>query len=74
MLDGRRNLRFADLLRLAEAFGFELRRQRGSHHILLHPAVPEALNLQPDKGGQAKPYQVRQLVDLVETHGLTLGD
>lgn len=74
ILEGKRNLRFSDLLRLARAFGFELERQRGSHHILLHPTLQEGLNLQPDKNGQAKPYQVRQLVDLVETYGLQLED
>jgi hypothetical protein len=72
ILDGSRNVRFDDLLRLAIAFGFVLKRVRGSHHILTHPAVPDALNLQPDAGGKAKPYQVRQLVGLVETHGLDL--
>ena len=46
ILDGSRNVRFEDLLRLAAAFGFALKRVRGSHHILIHPAVPDALNLQ----------------------------
>jgi hypothetical protein len=31
------------------------------------------MNVQP-RDGQAKPYQVRQLVELVETHGLELRD
>lgn len=74
ILDGNRNLRFDDLLALAQAFGFELRRVRGSHHILLHPAIAGGVNLQPDAGGRAKPYQVRQLVALVERHGLDLED
>jgi hypothetical protein len=43
----------------------------GSHHILVHPRVPELLNLQ-DARGQAKPYQLRQLLRLVERHNLTL--
>jgi predicted RNA binding protein YcfA (HicA-like mRNA interferase family) len=74
VLDGSRNVRFEDLLRLAAAFGFVLKRVRGSHHILTHPAVPDALNLQPDAGGKAKPYQLRQLVDLVEAYGLDLSE
>jgi predicted RNA binding protein YcfA (HicA-like mRNA interferase family) len=73
ILDGSRNVRFQDLLQLAVALGFVLRRVRGSHHILVHPSVPDALNLQPDPGGKAKLYQIRQLVDLVETYGLELG-
>ncbi len=35
--------------------------------------VPEALNLQPEDG-QAKPYQIRQLLKLVEEHELSLED
>lgn len=31
------------------------------------------MNVQP-QGGRAKPYQVRQLVQLVEAAGLTLDD
>ena len=64
---------FRDLLRLAQAFGFELDRIRGSHHILTHPRLPALLNLQPD-GNRAKPYQVRQLVAVVREHGLELED
>ncbi len=72
VMDGSRNIRFEDLLRLVEAFGFVLKRVRGSHHILSHPTVPAALNLQPGPGGKAKSYQVGQLVDLVESYGLDL--
>jgi predicted RNA binding protein YcfA (HicA-like mRNA interferase family) len=65
------NVAFSDLQNLAEALGFELRRVSGSHHIYAHPDVRELLNLQ-DVGGQAKPYQVRQLLRLVERYGLRL--
>lgn len=72
LLEGSRNIRFDDLIRLAEAFGFELKRVAGSHHILAHPAMAELLNLQPGSDGKAKPYQIKQLVALVERHGLKL--
>lgn len=49
------NVSFADMRRLVVAFGFELRRTSGSHHIFVHSEVPELLNLQ-DVRGQAKPY------------------
>ena len=39
--------------------------EKGSHHILIHPAVRELLNLQNVRG-QAKPYEVKQLAQLVE--------
>jgi len=68
---GSHNLSFDDLTALAVAFGFAHVRTSGSHHIFHHPDLPAMLNLQPD-GHQAKPYQVRQLVKLVEKFGLTL--
>jgi len=68
---GSRNVRFEDLLRLADAFGFVLVRVSGSHHILRHRAFPELLNLQ-SVDGRAKPYQVRQLMMLVARYSLHL--
>jgi predicted RNA binding protein YcfA (HicA-like mRNA interferase family) len=65
------NVRFADAQRLAEALGFELDRVRGSHHIYRHPGIGERINLQA-RGGQAKAYQLRQLLNLVERHALRL--
>ncbi|CAN5685136.1 hypothetical protein BH24ACT26_BH24ACT26_02150 [soil metagenome] len=48
------NVAFSDMHKLVEAFGFELLRVSGSHHIFGHREVPEQLNLQ-NVGGQAKP-------------------
>ena len=70
-LAGSKNIRFNDVADLAPAFGFRESRVRGSHHIFIHPQVPELLNLQSVRG-QAKPYQVRQLLRLVERHNLAL--
>lgn len=50
VLAGSRNVRFDDVLALALAFGFQLERVSGSHHILAHPRVPELLNLQQVSG------------------------
>jgi predicted RNA binding protein YcfA (HicA-like mRNA interferase family) len=52
--------------------GFHLSRVSGSHHIFARQDVRELVNLQ-DVGGKAKPYQVRQLLDLVERYNLSLG-
>jgi predicted RNA binding protein YcfA (HicA-like mRNA interferase family) len=65
------NVRFRDLLGLAEALGFRVARIEGSQHILVNPDVPELLNLQEVRG-EVKPYQVRQLLHLIERHNLTL--
>ena len=64
------NVSFTDMRRLVEEFGFELRRTNGSHHVFAHPAVPELLNLQ-EVHGQAKPYQIRQFLRLLERYALT---
>jgi predicted RNA binding protein YcfA (HicA-like mRNA interferase family) len=48
-----------------------LARVRGSHHIFVHPAVAELVNLQ-EVSGQCKPYQVRQVLRLVDRYNLKL--
>lgn len=63
------NVRFADFVSLIEAFGFEAERISGSHHIFRHAVSPLRLNAQPHHG-DAKPYQIRQFLRLVERHGL----
>ena len=73
ILAGNRNIRFSDFERLLVAFGFVLDRQTGSHRIWYHPKLRERMNVQP-MAGQAKPYQVRQLLQLVEAAGLTIDD
>ena len=67
------NVSFRDMIGLADGFGFILDRTSGSHHILVHPDIPELVNL-PEVGGQAKPYQIRQLLRLVARYNLTLGE
>ena len=65
------NLRFEELAALVEAFGFRLKRVRGSHHMYARSGMAEQVNLQPD-GNKAKPYQVRAFIRLVETSKLSL--
>lgn len=67
------NVRFADLARLVQAFGFCLEHVKGSHHIYVHPVARVILNLQSVRG-EAKPYQVRQVMRTIAEHGLTMGD
>jgi predicted RNA binding protein YcfA (HicA-like mRNA interferase family) len=66
-----RNVRFKEAVRLAEAFGFRLNRISGSHHIFVHPDISELLNLQ-NVAGKAKPYQVKQLIKIIEKHNLSM--
>ena len=71
LLSGSKNIRFSEAVACAEAFGFELVRIKGSHHIFVHPDIPELVNLQNVKG-KAKPYQVKQLLKLIERYNLQM--
>lgn len=70
-LSGSRSIRFAEMRTLVEAFGFRLVRVSGSHHIFVHPAILELVNIQNQKG-KAKPYQIRQFLQLVEQYDLQI--
>jgi len=65
------NVRFGDMISLAIGFGFRVERVSGSHHILTRPGIRELINLQ-NADGQAKPYQIRQFIRLVERYNLKL--
>jgi predicted RNA binding protein YcfA (HicA-like mRNA interferase family) len=64
------NISFADTCNLLRKLGFD-ERIRGGHHIFTKDNVEEILNLQP-KGSKAKPYQVKQIRDLVLHYKFTL--
>jgi hypothetical protein len=66
-------LRFRDLCRIAESFGFVFLRQKGSHRIYAHEGLRQIMNFQDDRGS-AKAYQVRQLLDCVDRNQLRLGE
>lgn len=67
------NVSFADMIKLVEGFGFKVSRISGSHHVYEHPGVKELVNLQ-EVNGEAKPYQIRQFLKLVERYNLRLED
>jgi predicted RNA binding protein YcfA (HicA-like mRNA interferase family) len=67
------NVSFAEATRLIGALGFEELRVKGSHHVYGRPDIAEQLNLQ-DRSGQAKPYQLRQLMALVRQYDLRIED
>jgi predicted RNA binding protein YcfA (HicA-like mRNA interferase family) len=52
-------IRFDELLQLLLNLGFDMR-VRGSHHIFRKAGIEEKINLQRE-GSEAKPYQVRQV-------------
>ena len=71
ILSGSKNIKFSEAVECAEIFGFRLERVNGSHHIYIHPDIPKLVNLQNVKG-KAKPYQVRQLLQLIEQYNLQM--
>lgn len=62
------NVSFKSLLRLLNKLGFE-ERIRGGHHIFTQFGIEEIINLQP-RGAKAKPYQIKQVRDLILKHRL----
>ena len=62
------NIGFRDLCGLLKGLGFG-ERIRGSHHIFTRQDIEEILNLQP-KQGKAKPYQVKQVRNLIVKYRL----
>lgn len=64
------NVPFDGLCALLIRLGFALR-IRGDHHIFTREDVEEILNLQPSNG-KGKPYQVKQVREVILRYKLTL--
>lgn len=64
------NLRFNEVCKLAECYGWVFCRQEGtSHAVYMHPALgnsPGAFMNFQERDGKAKAYQVRQLLNAIE--------
>ena len=65
-------IRFEELRSLLKVLGFEERIQ-GSHHIFRRADVEERLNLQRE-GAKAKPYQVRQVRNVILKYRLEVDE
>ena len=69
MRDNPSSVSFSDALRVADHYFREFGEPRisGSHHIYKTPwAGDPRINLQKDKSGDAKPYQVRQIISAID--------
>ncbi|MFZ3059489.1 MAG: type II toxin-antitoxin system HicA family toxin [Candidatus Methanoperedens sp.] len=64
-----KNVRFNRLCGAAELFGFRFRGGKGSHVIYRRDGINEMLNFQ-NVDGWAKPYQVRQLLKIIDKYNL----
>lgn len=63
-----KNIGFSDLCKLLGVLGFT-ERIKGDHHIFAKNGIEEILNLQP-QGSSAKPYQVKQVRNVILRYGL----
>ncbi len=66
------NVPFEALCTLLMRLGFD-ERIKGDHHIFAKDGVEEILNLQP-KGGKGKPYQIKQVRDVILKYNLRIGE
>ena len=66
-----RSVSYRDFTALIDTLGFVHERTKGSHQSYTHPECKRPLVVQP-KGKDAKRYQVRELLDMIEEYGLTL--
>ncbi|HVT05534.1 MAG TPA: type II toxin-antitoxin system HicA family toxin [Thermoanaerobaculia bacterium] len=71
LLSGRadRNIAFEPLCQLLRSLGFR-ERINGDHHIFGKEGVVDIINLQPLRDGKAKPYQVKQVRNVVVRYKL----
>lgn len=58
------NIRFVELRKLILSLDF-YERIKGDHHIYSKNGIPEIINIQPLKDGKAKPYQVKQIRNII---------
>ena len=58
-----KNIDFAELCKLLIRLDFN-ERIKGDHHIFTREDVKEIINIQP-RGSKAKPYQVKQIRNLI---------
>ncbi len=60
-----KNIKFNDACAFVEEIGYSLSRQKGtSHKIYKMKGIQESINLQ-NKNGDAKPYQINEIRDII---------
>ena len=66
------NVPFDSLCILLKRLGFD-ERIKGDHHIFTREDVEEILNIQP-KEGKGKPYQAKQVRDIILKYQIHIGE
>jgi len=63
-----KDISFSELCSVLKYMGFQ-ERIKGSHHIFFKDGIEEIFNIQPKKS-KAKPYQVKQVRNIILKHRL----
>jgi hypothetical protein len=63
-----RDVRFDDACKVAEAIGFAAKGGKGDHNSFSRTGEPVGLNFQKRGGGKIKPYQARQLIEMIDKY------
>ena len=63
-----KDISFSELCSVLKYMGFQ-ERIKGSHHIFFKDGIEEIFNIQPKKS-KAKPYQVKQVRNIILKHKL----
>jgi predicted RNA binding protein YcfA (HicA-like mRNA interferase family) len=62
-----KNVRYTDACKVAGWLGFDAKAQKGSHAAYSKSGEADLLNFQ-NKNGMIKPYQVRQLIKMIDKY------
>lgn len=63
-----KDVRYDDAVRVAEAIGFQRSGGKGSHAVYARRGESVQLNFQKKDGGRVAPYQVRQLIEMMDKY------
>ncbi|MDR0916929.1 MAG: type II toxin-antitoxin system HicA family toxin [Oscillospiraceae bacterium] len=73
IVNNQKNVKYDDFVVVMQAFGFVLKRTVGSHNVFKNPDIGEIMNVQ-NVNGEAKPYQIKQLLALIERYNVKMED
>jgi len=71
ILNCQTNIKFNDLESIIISFGFIHKNTNGSHKTYMKQGIPEIVNIQ-NSNGEAKPYQVKQFINVVKEYNLKM--
>lgn len=63
-----KDVRFEDACKVAEGLGFVGKGGKGSHNSFSRTGERIGLNFQKCGGGKIKPYQARQLIEMIDKY------